>query len=724
MTKLLIVESPKKAETIQTILGADFKVMASYGHVRDLPQRELGIDGETFELQYELGERGGKVVGALAKALTSATQVYLATDPDREGEAISWHLKAALKLKESDYWRVTFNAINEKTILAALSAPRKIDQNLVRAQEGRRALDRLVGYKVSPMLWDALGPVSAGRVQSPAVRAVVDREAEIAAFRQTKHFGAVIEIDGGKWKANWDTAPFISESSKYVLDESLALQAACCRKFKIIAAESGTKPQAPPAPLTTSTLLQAASVALKFSPGHTAKLAQALFEGVRGSDHGFISYHRTDSKNFSAETLAEIREFAIASGLDLPERARTWKEKGDAQGAHEAIRPSDFALVDAGSNDDERALYRLIRERALASQLADAVYSVNTVRLESLDDPKFVFAASGRTMVSAGWRVIGGGEAPEELAEKEVDGDNDGGAVPVLEVGQGITASAGDVLTKLTRPPPRYTEASLVKRLEDLGIGRPSTYPSIMGNIVDKAYVLIEKRNLQPTPLGTALVTALKQAEFAFIEYAFTRDMELQLDELADGRGDYRSLVSAANAELERDIANVVSGGKLLPKYPCPTCGSAMRRVKTANGTFWSCSGYRTTGCKSVMDDKGGEPVPRLTYPCPDCSKPMYRRQGNSGPFWACSGYADGCKCTLADNKGKPGEKKKPAVLSEYQCPKCSSALVRRQGMTKPKTVKGKKVPAKPFDFFGCSGYPKCDGVFRTVDGRPELPTA
>lgn len=720
MTKLLIVESPNKAETIQNILGSGYRVLASYGHIRDLPARDLGMDESTFELQYELGDRAKPVVSKLRSALAECDSVLLATDPDREGEAISWHLKEALRLREGTYRRVTFNAINERAIKDAITSPRDIDDNLVHAQEARRALDRLVGYKVSPVLWDSLGPVSAGRVQSPAVRAVVEREAEIKAFRVTNHYGARAVFDGGQWSAEWVTAPHITDGGDYILDRAPAERAASFRSFSVVSSETAPKRKQPPAPFTTSTLLQAASSALKFSPEKTAKLAQALFEGERGSDHGHISYHRTDSRNFSHETIAEIRSFAERQGLSLPEKPRTWKEKGDAQGAHEAIRPTDLSVEVAGATDDERALYKLIRDRAIACQLADAVYSVTSVELAAVDAPEYTYKATGRVLVEPGYLALGAGEAPEDDSDEDKDVS---GKVPPMQQGQRITAESSEVLAKATRPPSRFTEASLVKKLEDLGIGRPSTYPAIMGNIKAKGYVDLDKRFLVPTTLGIELIGALKAGGFAFIDYAFTRSMEERLDAIAEGNGSYVEVVSDVAEQLRNDVEAVVSGGMLKPRHACAKCGKAMRRVrsKQSGNIFWSCSGY-TDGCQNIMDDKDGSPVERKSHPCPDCGKPMYRRKGEYGYYWGCSGYGEGCKCIVLDDKGKPGAKKQPAILSEHTCVKCSKPLIRRRGMTKPKTVKGKKYPAKPYDFYACSGYPSCDASYETgKDGLPVL---
>jgi DNA topoisomerase-1 len=376
---LMIVESPNKVKKIKAILGNGWDVAASVGHIRDLPPKSLGIAAPDYRLEYEYNEKGKGVVDSLKPRAARATTVYLATDPDREGEAIAWHLKETLHLKT--YQRVTFDAITEQVIQKALRAPRQLDMNLVHAQEARRGADRLVGYQVSPMLSRQTGiaGLSAGRVQTVAVRFVVDRQREIDGFKVTKHFGAEAIFEDGKWTAQWDTSPFLKnkEEDKYILDPALAEKAAACRDFRVTDAATKPAKHSPPAPFTTATLLQAASVTLNFKPDQTAQLAQKLFE------QGLITYHRTDSQNFSAEALSEIREYAQASGLPLPTKARTWKSKDNAQEAHEAIRPTHLQERTAGEDEDQKKLYSLIWNRAVASQLADAEYSVNTLRLEA-----------------------------------------------------------------------------------------------------------------------------------------------------------------------------------------------------------------------------------------------------------------------------------------------------------------------------------------------------
>ena len=604
--KLMIVESPNKVKKIKAILGNGWDVAASVGHVRDLPPKDLGIIGPEYTLAYEYNERGKGVVDSLKPRAARAEIVYLATDPDREGEAIAWHLKETLNLTR--YQRVTFDAITEPVIKKALAAPRQLDMNLVHAQEARRGADRLVGYQVSPMLSRQTGiaGLSAGRVQTVAVRFVVDRQREIDNFKITKHFGAEAIFEDGKWTAQWDTAPFLAGEDKYILDHALAERAASCRDFRV--ADAATKPakQSPPAPFTTATLLQAASVTLGYKPDQTARLAQKLFE------QGLVTYHRTDSQNFSAEALADIREFAQANHLPIPPKPRTWKSKDSAQEAHEAIRPTHLEERTAGEDEDQKKLYQLIWNRAIASQLADAEYSVNTLRLEAQQGSDiFHFKSTGRTLTSPGWRSL----TPEDTAETseenaESQGENNG-RVPSLPVDTGLQSTSTRLLNKQTKPPSGYTQASLIKRLERDGIGRPSTYPSILKNILSRGYLAEGKKVLAPTDLGKLLIEALT-GKFRFVEYDYTRALEQELDDIAAGKAAYLQVVSTLNTQLQTELEHLSiapqptfgtdrpSGGATTAARPqtgitCPKCGKGQLR-KPHGKDFYGCDQYRS-GC-------------------------------------------------------------------------------------------------------------------------------
>jgi DNA topoisomerase-1 len=606
--KLMIVESPNKTKKIKAILGDGWEVAASVGHFRDLPKRDIGVDTD-FALTYEYTERGKATIDALKPRVARAEIVYIATDPDREGEAIAWHLVETLKLKK--YQRVTFDAITEAVILKAIASPRQLDMNLVRAQAARRAEDRLLGWKVSPLLSRQTGVagLSAGRVQSVAVRLVVDRQAEIDAFRPMKHFGVEATFEDGKWKAEWDTAPHLAEGTQYVTDRGLPDRVALCRDFKVTASETKPAAQAPKPPFTTSTMLQAGSVSLEFAPEETAALAQKLFE------QGLITYHRTDSQNFSAEAIADIRTFASAEGLPLPKDSRRWKSKDNAQEAHEAIRSTHIEQREAGEDDRQRQLYEMIWKRAVASQLADAEYSVTKLRLSaSIGLDSFAFHATGRVLTKQGWRVLTPKGAAEDTSEtEEPDGNASGGAVPLLPTETTVRAFSTRVTDKVTKAPSAYTQASLIKKLETEGIGRPSTYPETLKKIIaTRKYVDEQKRKLAPTELGKLLATSLT-GHFSFADYTYTRDLEQHLDDIASGKASYGQVLSDLDMKLNSEI----------------------RALHLETG-----KNQATTAAQP------GQKSEELGHPCPKCKEGVVRRP-HGQTFFGCSRYKDGCSYNI-----------------------------------------------------------------------------
>lgn len=650
--KLMIIESPGKVKKLSSILGKDWTIAASVGHVRDLPAKAIGVAAPDYKPDYELTERGIGVIKKLAGLVKQADAVYLATDPDREGEAIAWHLKQCLRLKNPI--RVAFGEITPKAVKAALNEKGVIDTGLVGAQEARRVLDRLVGYKVSPKLSNQAGRrLSAGRVQSPAVRLVVEREREIAAFTVTQHFGALLRFQGEQeaWTAEWLTKPdFVTDDSPYFMDRNFAQAVAGIDAVEVLACDDKTVKRSPPAPFTTSTLQQAASVALGMNPKATMSTAQKLYE------QGYITYHRTDNPNISDEAMPDIKAVAEQMGLPLVESMRRFKASADAQAGHPAITPTHWEVESAGDTDEQQALYRLIRVRAIACQLADALYAVRVVRLsatESESGKVLTFEGRGRTLTEKGWLALLDGDQTEE--EKTVEADN---PVPVLGVGDSLQVIGGEVLEKATKPPARFTEASLVKKLDSAGIGRPATYAAIMSNIMDRGYVETKQRFLYPTSTGELIVDALV-GKFAFVELAFTRDVEKELDRIAEGEANYKDVVAGVAAQLEQELAALhVEGGEV---YDCPECGSAMRQIKGKHGLFWGCSSH------------------------PECS------------------------CTLPDDNGKPG-KRKAAATSEFVCD-C--------GKEKP-LVHRHKAGKKGYDFFGCSDYRNgCTKTYKNKGGKP-----
>lgn len=652
---LVIVESPGKVKKIREILGQGWEVQASVGHVRDLPEREIGVEAPDFKPSYVPTERGKDVLAKLRKAAARANAVYLATDLDREGEAIAWHLKQALRLENPQ--RIRFAEITPKAIKTALANPSGIDIKMVAAQEGRRVLDRLVGYMVSPRLGDMAGRrgLSAGRVQSPAVRIVLDRERAIQAFKPTNHFGA--QLGFGEWTADWDTRPFIPEGQKYLLDKSLAERAAEIRQLEVLSCDEKEESKAPPAPFITSTLQQAASNKLRMKPKATMEAAQKLYE------KGLITYMRTDNPNLSDDALVEIYQVCQAQNLPMVDQPRTWKAKGDAQEAHEAIRPTHFDVQEAGDSPEQQAVYQIIWQRALGCQLAAARYAVRTVLLRSVDDldgQAVEFVGKGRALVYEGWRALYQDDTEsDDDKNKEKEGANN--PVPRLEPGRRLDADTGKVLSKKTRAPSRFTEAELIKELERQGIGRPSTYAAIIQNIISRGYVDYDKagKYLLPTDTGALVIDALVNSRFSFIEYDFTRDMEARLDSVAEGHSSYREVVSVVHSSLEKEL-----GGMKVDAAP--------------------------------------------EHPCPECGKALFRRKGSKGHFWGCSGYPD-CKTTLPDSGGKPG-KRKPRQVADEPCPKCGKELVRRQ-----------KAGKKGYDFWACSGYPDCDAKYNNAGGKPKI---
>ena len=617
---LMIVESPNKIKKIKAILGSGWDVAASVGHIRDLPANDFGIEPNTYKLEYQILERSKPVVAQLRQRVARSEQVYLATDPDREGEAIAWHLQQVLKLHR--YARVTFDAITESVIRAAIKVPRQLNMNLIHAQEARRGADRLVGYQVSPALSDQTGiaRLSAGRVQSVALRLVVDRQREIDTFKETKHFGAEAIFDNGKWRAQWDTAPFLKEGEEYILNASLTEEAAKCRLFAVTAAATKPAAKAPPPPFTTATLLQAASVTLGYKPEQTSQIAQRLFE------EGLITYHRTDSQNFSAEALAEIRAYAASNNLPLPSKPRTWKSKESAQEAHEAIRPTHLEQLHAGADNDQKRLYDLIWTRAVASQLADAEYNVNTLTLAAQDGSQpFVFKAMGRTLIKPGWRTLTTKDAAEEPDANDTEDPEsqfeENGQVPSLARGVQLRADSARVLNKQTRPPNGYTQASLIKKLEHEGIGRPSTYSAILKNIITRNYIDDSKKILRATELGILLIDALK-GHFAFLEYDYTRSLEQQLDDIAEGKAQYLNVVSRIDGKLKQELAQL----HIAPQPAPASNGPAPARTAVA-------------------------PLPGSLV-CPKCKQGVVKKP-NGQNFYGCSRYREGCNFSINETIAK-----------------------------------------------------------------------
>ena len=524
------------------------------------------------------------------------------------------------------------------------------------AQEARRVLDRLVGYLVSPELSRQTGQrLSAGRVQSPAVRLVVERERQIAAFKPTRHFGVLLFFAAttSEFSAEWLVKPdFASEDHPYFLDRAFACAVAEVKAAMVTRFDEREAKRGPPAPFTTSTLQQAGSVTLNLEPKATMEAAQKLYE------QGHITYHRTDNPNVSEDSLADIYAVAVSMGLDMAERPRTFKAPEGAQEGHPAITPTHWDVAEAGETAEQRALYAMIRLRAIASQLADARYAVRTVRLESVEPvlgKSVAFEARGRSLVYSGWLKLLEGDQTEENHGLPDEPPN---AVPLLEPGQRLLATRGRLLEKRTQPPSRYTQASLIKKLEAEGIGRPATYAAIMDTLISRAYVKTDQRNLVPTETGYLVVDSLA-TRFQFIELGYTRDIERDLDRIAQGEAGYKTIIQGVHENLQREIGALHLS--CAPKNPCPRCGKPLQRKKGKKGYFWGCIGY--PDCTTTLPDKNGEPGQAKTltevskYLCKQCGKPLLHKfkAGKGGyDFWGCADYKNGCTETYPNKHGKP----------------------------------------------------------------------
>lgn len=563
--KVLVIESPGKVQKLKAILGEGWDVVPSIGHIRDLPDREIGVEAPQFRPSYILSERGEGVVAKLKARLQAGAEIYLATDPDREGESIGWHIASALGLDLRTAKRVAFNQITSDAVLKAIATPKLVDGKLVAAQEARRVIDRLVGYLVSPELANRAGVKSAGRVQSVAVRLVVDRERQIRGFKSTRHFGVSISFHDGdkRWVATWQKRPgFVSDDNTYFMDRAFADRVANLRQFKVVSCSDATQRRPPPAPLVTSTLQQLASVRLGLRPERSMEAAQALYE------QGHITYHRTDNPNLASDAFGSLREAATAMGLEAISGRRTFKAKDGAQAGHPAITPTHWDVEGAGTTDAERAVYKLIRDRAIASQLPDATYAARTMILETEmpDGTPLRFEGKGRVQTDPGWMRLLSNDTDEDEPDKDMDLDLDlDNSVPLLVPGSIVIATDGTVTTSDTRPPGRFTAASLIGKLETEGLGRPSTYAAIMRTVEERGYVKAgADGKLRPLDDGETLVDALKD-RFAFMEIDFTRRAEEDFDKIANGQLRYVECVSSFHASLSAELTDFAAAVPMRP---------------------------------------------------------------------------------------------------------------------------------------------------------------
>ena len=679
---LLIVESPAKAKTINRYLGDDFKVMATVGHVIDLPKSELGVDVEKgYKPLYQVIHGKRKILQELKRALPEQGNVYLAMDPDREGEAIAWHVQEYLKLKDAK--RVSFHEITKDAILQAIKSPSSVNEDLVEAQKARRVLDRLYGYKLSELLWKKIWyGLSAGRVQSVALRLVVEREEEREAFKPEEFWDFLVEVskDGEKLKIKLikrDGKKYIPKKEQEVREIEEMLDNYAYKVVDIVKKEIKRNPYPP---YTTSTLQQSANNVLGFSAKKTMTLAQRLYQA------GYITYMRTDSVYLAQKAIKEIREvIADKYGKQyLPEKERYYKNKAkNAQEAHEAIRPTDFSFDSSKLSSDEAKLYNLIWKRAVSSQMNPEIVEDLNIYFEPDAGLKykFTFLAKGQKIIFDGFRVVYGTAKEDEAIQY----------ISNIKLGDIFKKERFLIEQKFTQPPARYTEASLVKKLESLGIGRPSTYATIISTILDRKYVEREKKFLFPTDIGRVVAHFLKGNFTQLVDYQYTANVEDSLDEIAKGKEKYIPFLDSQYKPLMENIQkaeknvkkeDVVVLGDSDEK--CPICGAKMVIKLGKYGKFLSCS--RFPECKGMKDINGeGVELDFNKYlkveKCPKCESKMILKNGKFGKFWACENYPE-CKTTM------------PLLLNE-KCPECGRNLVEK------KSRWGKT-------FKGCSGYPEC----------------
>jgi len=702
------------------MLGKDFVVRSSYGHIRDLPKKGLGVDVEKgFEPSYTILPRAKKILTELKRLAEKADRVFLATDFDREGEAIAWHLSKALKLSKAKSKRITFHEITREAIRDAVAHPRDIDESLVDAQVARRVLDRLVGYRLSPLLWDKIRPgLSAGRVQSVAVRLICAREEEIEKFKAEEYWtlSALLEkskqpFTAGLYAKGETKFTKFSFRQKGSVDEVLAgLEGAT---YRVVSVEPKERRRSPSAPFTTASLQQDSSRRLHYSASRTMVVAQQLYEGIEveagEGPVGLITYMRTDSVQVAKVAQTEAAAFIKKTfGKDhLPAKPRVYKTKSKgAQEAHEAIRPTQPSRspesIRAFLEPDQFKMYELIWRRFMASQMADALFDTVTADISAKE---YFFRAAGHTLKFAGY-LAAYGEVADEDTKKE--GDEPSSTLPPLKAGDVVTLKELRPEQHFTEPPPRFNEASLVKVLEEHGIGRPSTYAPIMHTIVDRGYVRLEERRFYPSQLGRVVDSQLLVHFPEIVSVDFTAKLEGRLDGIAAAKAHWVDVLKDFYTPFEAGIQKAGTGMEKIDIKPeaseekCPKCEAPMGIRENRSGRYLACSRYPE--CKSTMpvDRNGKKVVPEETSEvCPNCQKPMVIRIGRGfgrrpTRYLACTGYPT-CKTTFSiDKEGNKIVRPKPEPTEE-KCGKCGKMMWKRVGKRGP--------------FLACSGFPKCRNI-------------
>ena len=689
--KLIIVESPSKANTIKKFLGSNVKVVASMGHIRDLPKSKLGIDIEhDFEPQY-INIRGkANLINSLKKDAKNAKIVYLATDPDREGEAIAWHLAYILGIPEDAVCRVTFNEITKETVKESIKNPRKIDKSLTDAQQARRVLDRIVGYKISPILWKKVKRgLSAGRVQSVAVKLIVDRENEIEAFVPEEYWNIYATLSKNEEKF---IAKFYGKDGKKIElhkkeEVEEILKNIKNGKYIVTDVKRGEKKRTPAPPFTTSTMQQEASRKLGFPIRKTMQVAQGLYEGVRVPEKGtvgLITYMRTDSTRISEEARSAAKMHITQKYGEKYYENRYYKTKAGAQDAHEGIRPTYIDLEPEEIKDsltpDQYKLYRLIYNRFIASQMSQAIFDTISA---NIDVNNYNFKANGQTLKFKGFMTL-------YVEDKDIKTNEDEESkMPDLKVGEEVKEEKIESKQSFTEPPPRYTEASLVKTLEEKGIGRPSTYATIISTILDRRYIQKEQKQLVPTELGKVVNKLLVDNFKDIINVEFTADIENQFDKIAEGKEPWKQVIREFYTPFEQEVEKVdkelehVKLEEEVTDIPCEKCGRMMVVKYGRYGKFLACPGYPE--CKNVKPF-----IEKIDVPCPVCGGVVQVRKTKRGKnYYICENNPKSCNY-ISWNKTKPGEKWEPEQNKEIKKKTQKKSKAKRKTTSKRKNTKNK----------------------------------
>lgn len=706
---VVVVESPAKCKTIQKYLGKDYTVLASYGHVRDLPPKKGSVSPDNqFAMTYQPIERNLRHVEAIAKALKQADGLLLATDPDREGEAISWHVQEMMiarnLLKNKTVQRIFFNELTKSALQEAINHPREISMDMVNAQQARRALDYLVGFNLSPLLWKKIRRgLSAGRVQSPALRLISEREDEIERFVAQEYWQLIAQCDHAATKFTARLTQLDKEKlQQFTIHQGEQAEEVKARllqgakgSLEVVLVEKKQRKRHPSAPFITSTLQQEAARKLGFTSKKTMMVAQQLYEGIDigSGTMGLITYMRTDSVNIAAEAITELREYIEAQYAPgfCPSSPRVYKAKSkNAQEAHEAIRPTSIKrtpdMVGKALNSDQLKLYTLIWKRTLACQMSEALLDTVAIDMQAGDG---VFRANGSTIVFSGFLTV-----YEE--GKDDTQDEDSSILPALEKGDCVTLLDIDANQHFTEPPPRYSEASLVKALTEFDIGRPSTYASIITTLQQREYVVVDKKRFLPTDVGRIVSRFLTEYFTRYVDYQFTAGLEDTLDAIARGEKEWVPVLTefwqpfiSQIEEIDEQVRRKDVTTEILEDL-CPKCQQPLAIRLGKRGRFVGCTAYPECDYTKDLSVNGMEPAePEVVAdrPCPECTHPLHVKTGRYGKFIGCSNYPD---CKFIEPLEKP-------VDTGVKCPKCQAASI-----VKRKSRKGKI-------FYSCAAYPKCD---------------